>query len=103
MAAGMSRNEVAVGTVSDSVMLGTGRAVGPVIGVAPGGGGRGDAGGVGVGVVRVAVDPSPVPRPASRTSVRSIGITGSSESRPLSNSSRHSGPTDDGSRRYSSY
>src|SRR5438477_4580263 len=37
MVAGMSRNEVAVGTVSDSVMFATRRAAGPVRGVAPGG------------------------------------------------------------------
>src|SRR5882762_2349620 len=55
--AGMSRNEVAVGTVSDSVMFATNRAAGPVIGVAPGGGGTGGVG----GVVRGTVAPSPVP------------------------------------------
>src|SRR5258706_1508272 len=90
----MSRNEVAVGTVSDSVMFATRRTAGPVIGVAPWGGGTGDGGEV---VAARTTDASPVPRPSSP------GITGSSASRPLSNRSRHSWPTDDGSRRYSSY
>src|SRR5262249_39527304 len=56
----MSRNEVAVGTVSESVMFATKRAAGPVMGLAPGGAGRGtgDAGGVGGGGGGV-----PLPRP----------------------------------------
>src|SRR5438093_11141333 len=93
----MSRNEVAVGTESESVMLATNRAAGPVIGVVPRGGGTGDVG----GVLRVTVGPSPVPRPSSRG--RSDGMTGSSAIFPFSNNSRHSGATDEGSRRYSSY
>src|SRR6266478_5761293 len=40
----MSRNDVAVGTVSDSVMFATNRAAGPVIGLAPFG--RGEMGDV---------------------------------------------------------
>jgi len=75
----MSRNEVAVGTVSDSVMFATNRAAGPVMGLAPFG--RGEMGDVPI------------------ASERSPGIIGSSARRPLSNSSRHSWPTDDGSRR----
>ena len=40
---------------------------------------------------------------ATPTSAAVVGMTGNSVSRPLSNSSRHSGPTDCGSRRYCSY
>src|SRR5438093_10444201 len=53
--AGMSRKDVAVGTVSDSVMLVTSRAAGPVIGTAPGdrasaaGDGTRETGNVGAG------------------------------------------------------
>src|SRR2546422_10524879 len=42
--AGISRNDVAVGTVSDSVMFVTNRAAGPVMGLAPFG--RGEMGDV---------------------------------------------------------
>src|SRR2546430_11446588 len=37
------------------------------------------------------------------TLFRSVGITGSSASLPLSNSFRHSSPTEEGSHRYCSY
>src|SRR2546422_5950274 len=40
----MSRKEVAVGTVSESVMLATNRAAGPVMGLTPGGRGTGEEG-----------------------------------------------------------
>src|SRR5207253_8233978 len=56
--AGMSRNEVAVGTVSDSVMFATNRAAGPVMGVAPGGAGsteRGAGGAAGAGAATCSV------------------------------------------------
>src|SRR5436309_4027541 len=92
----MSRNEVAVGTVSDSVMFCTNRAAVPVMGVAPGGAGStergaGGAAGAGAGVA------------AACSVLRAPWMIGSSASFPLSNSSRHSGATDEGSRRYSSY
>src|ERR1041384_3046799 len=93
-----SRNDVAVGTVSDSVMFCTSRAAGPVMGVPPGVG-MGDAGCVGAGVV---TDPAfRIPLPDASALV--VGIIGSSAMRPLSNSWRHSGDTAAGSRRYSSY
>src|SRR5229473_3124593 len=57
-------------------------------------GGGGDGGGAEAGAC------SPLVR---STSARSVGITGSSASRPLSNSLRHSSSTDEGSRRYCSY
>src|SRR5439155_1655659 len=41
--------------------------------------------------------------PLRNTSARLVGITGRSASRPLSNSCRHSSPTEAGSRRYCSY
>src|SRR6266702_4494579 len=94
--AAMSRKEVAVGTVRDSVMFATSRAAGPVIGTAPGGAGStergaGGAAGAGAGVA------------AACSVLRAPWMIGSSASFPLSNSSRHSGATDEGSRRYSSY
>src|SRR2546426_6236275 len=58
--AGMSRNEVAVGTVSDSVMFVTNRAAGPPIGLPPARGGGG-----GGGVPRAAAG-NPPPPPAPR-------------------------------------
>src|SRR6266511_1823820 len=92
-----SRNEVAVGTASDSVMFWTSRAAGPVMGVRPAG--RGERGEVLGGA---AEGTSPF-SPLSSTSARLVGITGSSASRPLSNSSRHASGTEAGSRRYCSY
>src|SRR6266576_3185658 len=94
----MSRNDVAVGTDSESVMFWTRRAAGPVMGVRPGVG-RGETGGVGSAAVV-----SRLPPPVSRsTSSRLVGITGSSASLPLSKRFRHSSPTEPGSRRYCSY
>src|SRR2546427_12344007 len=91
--AGMSRNEVAVGTVSDSVMFVTNRAAGPVIGLAPFGSGEmGD-------VLAAAADGTSAFSLLPVTSDRLVGMIGSSPRRPLSNSSRHSGPTEAGSRR----
>src|SRR5437588_1928177 len=76
------------------------RAAGPVMRVSAWGGGTGDGG----RVAGAAIGPSPVPRPSSRsTSARSVGITGSSASLPLSKRFRHSSPTEAGSRRYCSY
>src|SRR5438876_11909718 len=49
-----------------------------------------------------AARPSPF-SPLPKTSARSVGITGSSLSRPLSKRLRHSSPTEAGSRRYCSY
>src|SRR5438105_4441057 len=72
----MSRKEVAVGTVSDSVMLATSRAAGPVIAVAPLG--RRERGEVRSGET----DGSGVPDRTSSFSLlpgpsdRSVGITG---------------------------
>src|SRR5688572_23204060 len=99
----MSRNDVAVGTESDSVMFATNRADGPVIGLRPGGSGEW---GVGLGGGTDGTTPrSPLPdaMPPLAASDRDAGITGSSASFPLSNSSRHSWPTEEGSRRYCSY
>src|SRR2546426_8522011 len=99
----MSRNEVAVGTVRDSVMLATSRAAGPVIGLAPFGSGEWGVGLTGAASRTTPLSPLPDVSPVPATWDRLAGITGSSVSLPLSNSSRHSGPTDAGSRRYSSY
>src|SRR5881394_401116 len=87
----MSRNDVAVGTESDSVMFATRRAAGPVIGEAPGAGST--ELGAGRSVEGVAVT----------TSERVTGMIGSSADLPLSNRSRHSSETEAGSRRYCSY
>src|SRR5258705_481604 len=95
--AAMSRNDVAVGTVRWSVMFVTNRAAGPVMGVAPAGRwemGEGLSAGMG--------GPSPFSL-LPMTSARSLGIIGSSAVFPLSNSFRHSSPTEAGSRRYCSY
>src|SRR5438445_8309670 len=95
-----SRNDVAVGTDSESVMFWTRRAAGPVMGVRPGAGRRETGVGSGAGVVVGSRLPPPVSR---STSSRLVGITGSSASLPLSKRLRHSSPTEAGSRRYCSY
>src|SRR5947207_7757828 len=95
----MSRNDVAVGTDSESVMFWTRRAAGPVMGVRPGDAGSGERGAVPVGAAEGTAPCSPLPS----TSARLVGITGSSASLPLSKRLRHSSPTEAGSRRYCSY
>src|SRR5256885_9790975 len=95
----MSRNDVAVGTDSESVMFWTRRAAGPVMGVRPGDAGSGERGAVPVGAAEDTAPCSPLPS----TSARLVGITGSSASLPLSKRLRHSSPTEAGSRRYCSY
>src|ERR1051325_11104153 len=96
----MSRNEVAVGTDSASVMFWARRAAAPVIGVNPWGIGNGEWGMVGASTPSL----SPFPFPLSRsTSSGLVAITGRSAKAPLSNSFRHSSPTEAGSRRYCSY
>src|SRR3989449_1247074 len=78
-------------------MFCTSRPAGPVIGVkVPGRGERGEVRG---GAAEGTSPFSPLPR----TSARSVGITGSSASRPLSKSCRQSSETEAGSRRYCSY
>src|SRR2546422_7401571 len=78
-------------------MFCTSRPAGPVIGVkVPGRGERGEVRG---GAAEGTSPFSPLPR----TSARSVGITGSSASRPLSKSGRQSSETEAGSRRYCSY
>src|SRR3989442_1220716 len=92
-----SRNDVAVGMDSDSVMFWARRAAGPVIGVKP-------AGSTELGTVLSVERPAPCSLLSSRsTSARLVWITGSSVRCPLSNSSRHSSGTEAGSRRYCSY
>src|SRR5216117_2191086 len=78
-------------------MFCTSRPAGPVIGVKALG--RGERGEVRGGAAEGTSPFSPLPR----TSARSVGITGSSASLPLSNCWRQSSPTDAGSRRYCSY
>src|SRR3989441_1181294 len=73
------------------------RAAGPVRGVNPLG--SGEMGEVRGGAAGRTSPFSPLPK----TSARSVGITGSSLRRPLSNRLRHSSPTEAGSRRYCSY
>src|SRR5438093_355322 len=100
----LSRNDVAVGTDSESVMFWTRRAAGPVIGVRPGLGVRPGPGVWGPGSGAWAGIPGPESRaPDPATSSRLVGITGSSASLPLSKRLRHSSPTEAGSRRYCSY
>src|SRR5213083_2978873 len=101
----MSRNDVAVGTDSESVMFWTRRAAGPTIGVRPGLGVRGSGlGARASGVGAPGGIPRPEPRgPSPSTSSRLVGITGSSASLPLSKRLRHSSPTEAGSRKYCSY
>src|SRR3989441_6116673 len=78
-------------------MFCTSRPAGPVIGVkVPGRGERGEVRG---GAAEGTSPFSPLPK----TSARSVGITGSSASRPLSKSCRQSSETEAGSRRYCSY
>src|SRR2546426_8310933 len=78
-------------------MFCTSRPAGPVIGVkVPGRGERGEVRG---GAAEGTSPFSPLPR----TSARSVGITGSSASLPLSKSCRQSSETEAGSRRYCSY
>src|ERR1043166_6828769 len=97
----MSRKDVAVGTVSDSVMLATNRAAGPVMGLAPGGSGEwgvGLCGGGGpCGVAGVACGATVRTTPHSPLP---LGMIGSSAIFPFSNSSRHSWPTEAGSGRH---
>ena len=93
----MSRNDVAVGTESESAMFWTNRAAGPVMGVKPALGVRGS----GLGSGFTSSPESRAPRPT--TSSRLVGITGSSANFPLSNSWRQSSETEAGSRRYCSY
>src|SRR5947208_4258264 len=95
----ISRNDVAVGTDSESVMFWTRRAAGPVMGVRPGVAGSGERGAVAVGAAEGTAPCSPLPS----TSARLIGITGTSASLPLSKRVSHSAPTEAGSRRYCSY
>src|SRR3989449_1913608 len=95
----MSRNDVAVGTDSESVMFWTRRAAGPVMGVRPGDAGSGGRGAVADGAADGTAPGSPLPS----TSARLVGITGSSASLPLSKRLRHSSPTEAGSRKYCSY
>src|SRR4249920_3721216 len=111
----MSRNDVAVGTVRLSAMFCTSRAEGHVrgatigerarvaaVGAAAIGAGAVVAGavvGAGAGAVgavagRAATAGNPLPTPISAAVA---GMTGNWASRPLSNSSLHSGPTDCGS------
>src|SRR5207244_12188727 len=73
------------------------RAAGPVRGVNPLG--RGEMGEVRGGAAGRTSPFSPLPK----TSARSVGMTGSSASLPLSKRLRHSSPTEAGSRRYCSY
>src|SRR5215831_21390462 len=92
VATATSRNDVAVGTPSESVMFCTSRAAGPVIAVIPW---AGAAPGAAAGGATGAVDAS--------TSARSVLMIGSSASFPLSKRARQSSETEAGSRRYCSY
>src|SRR5512146_1548980 len=92
VATATSRNDVAVGTLIESVMFCTSRAAGPVIGVIPGGGAAVGADGCGA-----------AGEADASTSARSVLMMGSSASFPLSKRARQSSETEAGSRRYCSY